>query len=61
MRVMMNGRSETKITGPRRDLVVLLTARATDRPRTRTKGSVTKVNIRVKRKARQKSMAISAR
>ena len=59
--VMMNGSREMKMTGPRSARAVLLTAIAIANPITMTSGNVTRVKVRVKRNAFQKSIVSSAR
>ncbi len=52
----MKGRSDIKITGPRTALAALFTVNAINRPTPMTNGSVSNVNISVKRSAFQKSI-----
>ena len=59
--VMMNGSSETKMTGPRIARTVLLTVSAIARPTPTTSGSVISVKVSVKRSAFQKSMVQDVR
>ena len=49
--VIIIGRSEKKISGPRSLCVALLTATAITNPRTITSGVTTKVKVRVKPRA----------